>query len=144
MYGGVEDEELDCSKQCSWIGKFARGTDRTKARRACVWIESFERSYCRSVAALTRSCLGIGANADRLVVQRQQLAARQQSSLGHLLFSRRDDHCRNHLHRLRDHYLRTEGIALDLEIHYGCGLLRFRRRLRSDLRLQSGRYRAVG
>ena len=76
-----------------------------------------------------------GANANGIVLQRQQLTARQQSAIRHLLSGGGDDHRGHHLYRGRHCYVGTTRIAFNLEVHYRRGLFRIWRYLCGDLRL---------
>src|SRR5207244_1622452 len=54
-----------------------------------------------------------------------------------------DDYCRHYLHRLRHCHLGPARISFNLEVHYRRRLLRFRRSVRGDLCVQSGRDRTA-
>src|SRR5437868_13474610 len=64
-----------------------------------------------------------GANANGIVLQRQQLAARQQSAIRDLLSGGGDDHRGHHLYRGRNCYVGATRIAFNLEVHHGRSVL---------------------
>ena len=80
-------------------------------------------------------CVRVGADAIRLILQRQQRPARQQFAICHFLSGGGNDHCRNHLRCCRNYYLWSARVALDVEIHYRSSMFRLWWHMRGGLRL---------